>query len=84
MNADKTLDGLFGTNTTEAITIGIQNGMLYEIEGAVKEFSRRFNDLLVVFTGGDSFFFENRIKFNNFAEPYLVAFGLNEILEYNV
>ena len=84
LNADKTLDGLFGTNTTEAITIGIQNGMLYEIEGAVKEFSRRFNDLLVVFTGGDSFFFENRIKFNNFAEPYLVAFGLNEILEYNV
>lgn len=84
LNADKTLDGLFGTNTTEAITIGIQNGMLYEIEGAVKEFRRRFNDLLVVFTGGDSFFFENRIKFNNFAEPYLVAFGLNEILEYNV
>ena len=57
--------------------------MLYEIEGTVNEFARRFSDLLVVFTGGDSFFFENRIKFNNFAEPYLVAFGLNEILEYN-
>ena len=84
LQTDKSLDGLFGTNTTEALTIGIQNGMLYEIEGTVKEFARRYNDLLVVFTGGDSIFFENRIKFNNFAEPYLVAFGLNEILEYNV
>ena len=83
LNEDKSLDGLYGTNTTEALIIGIQNGMLYEIEGTVNEFARRFSDLLVVFTGGDSFFFENRIKFNNFAEPYLVAFGLNEILEYN-
>jgi type III pantothenate kinase len=84
LNEDESLDGLFGTNTTEAITLGVQNGMLYEIEGTVKKFSLKFNDLLVVFTGGDSFFFENRINFNNFAEPYLVAFGLNEILEYNV
>ena len=83
LNEDESLDGLFGTNTTEAITLGVQNGMLYEIEGTVKKFSLKFNDLLVVFTGGDSFFFENRINFNNFAEPYLVAFGLNEILEYN-
>ena len=84
LQTDKSLDGLFGINTTEAITLGTQNGMLYEIEGTVKEFSLRFNELLVVFTGVDSFFFENRIKFNNFAEPYLVAFGLNEILEFNV
>lgn len=83
LHEDKSLDGLYGTNTVEALTIGIQNGMLYEIEGTVKEFSYQFDNLLVVFTGGDSFFFENRIKFNNFAEPYLVAFGLNEILEYN-
>lgn len=83
LNEDESLKGLFGTNTTEAITLGVQNGMLYEIKGTVKKFSHQFNDLLVVFTGGDSFFFENRINFNNFAEPYLVAFGLNEILEYN-
>lgn len=83
LQVDKSLDGLYGTNTVEALTIGIQNGMLYEVEGAVKAFSRQFDNLLVVFTGGDSFFFENRINCNNFAEPYLVAFGLNEILEYN-
>jgi len=84
LKADASADGLFGTNTAEAIRAGVQNGMLYEIEATVEEFGRRFSDLLVVFTGGDSFFFEKRIKFNNFAEPFLVAFGLNEILEYNV
>ena len=80
---DKSAEGLFGTNTVEALTLGIQNGITYEVEATVKEFGRQFDDLLVVFTGGDSFFFEKRIKYNNFAEPYLVAFGLNEILEYN-
>ena len=76
-------NSLFGTNTTEAITIGIQNGMLYEIETTIEKFRSKFNSLLVIFTGGDSIFFEDKIKNCNFAEPYLVAFGLNEILEYN-
>lgn len=84
LQVDKSAEGLFGTNTTEALTLGIQNGITYEVEATVKAFDRQFGNLLVVFTGGDSFFFEKIIKNNNFAEPYLVAFGLNEILEYNV
>ena len=84
LQVDESVDGLFGTNTNEALTIGIQNGMLYEVEATVNAFSQQFDNLLVVFTGGDSLFFEKRIKNNNFAEPYLVAIGLNEILEYNV
>jgi len=83
LQVDDSMEGLFGTNTNEAIGLGVQNGILYEVEATVREFSRRFDDLLVVFTGGDSFFFEKRINFSNFAEPYLVAFGLNEILEFN-
>lgn len=84
LQVDKSAKGLFGTNTTEALTLGIQNGITYEVEATVKAFDSQFDNLLVIFTGGDSFFFEKRIKNNNFAEPYLVAFGLNEILEYNV
>ncbi|MBO7571508.1 MAG: type III pantothenate kinase [Bacteroidales bacterium] len=83
LKVDNSMEGLFGTNTNEAIGLGVQNGILYEVEATIREFAHRFDDLLVVFTGGDSFFFENRIKFSNFAEPYLVAIGLNEILEYN-
>lgn len=83
LQMDNSMEGLFGKNTKEAIGLGVQNGILYEVESTVREFARHFEDLLVVFTGGDSFFFENRINFSNFAEPYLVAFGLNEILEFN-
>ncbi|MBR5983034.1 MAG: type III pantothenate kinase [Bacteroidales bacterium] len=83
LQVDNSLEGLFGTNTQEAIGLGVQNGFLYEVEATIREFARHFDDLLVVFTGGDSFFFEKRINFSNFAEPYLVAFGLNEILEFN-
>ncbi len=81
---DKSLDSLYGSNTTEALTIGVQNGMIYEVEGFIKAFSEKFDNLLVVFTGGDSFFFDIKINFCTFAEPNLVALGLNEILEYNV
>ena len=83
LQVDNSMEGLFGTNTKEAIDLGVQNGILYEVEATIRAFASRFDDLLVVFTGGDSFFFENRINFSNFAEPYLVAFGLNEILEFN-
>ena len=83
LQMDNSMEGLFGTNTKEAIGLGVQNGILYEVEATIREFAKHFDDLLVVFTGGDSFFFENRINFYNFAEPYLVAFGLNEILEFN-
>ncbi len=83
LQVDNSMEGLFGTNTKEAIGLGVQNGLLYEVEATIRAFASRFDGLIVVFTGGDSFFFENRINFSNFAEPYLVAFGLNEILEFN-
>ncbi|MBO7481605.1 MAG: type III pantothenate kinase [Bacteroidales bacterium] len=83
LQVDNSINGLFGTSTNEAIALGVQNGLLYEVNATIRQFADRFDDLLVVFTGGDSFFFENRINFSNFAEPYLVAFGLNEILEFN-
>lgn len=84
LQVDKSADGLFGTTTAEAMTLGVQNGIVHEVEGTIRAFGDRFENLLVVFTGGDSFFFENRIRFSSFAEPNLVAIGLNEILEYNV
>ncbi len=83
LQVEKSAEGLYGTTTAEAMTLGVQNGIVHEVEGSIRDFSDRFENLLVVFTGGDSFFFENRISFNSFAEPNLVAIGLNEILEYN-
>jgi len=75
---------LTGDSTANAIIRGVQNGIIFEIEGYIRAFSSKFDDLQVVLTGGESFFFENRLKNNIFAEPNLVLIGLNRILEYNV
>lgn len=75
---------IIGNSTESAIISGVQNGIIFEIQGYINTFESKYNDLQVVLTGGESFFFENRLKNNIFAEPNLVLIGLNRILEYNV
>jgi type III pantothenate kinase len=74
---------LFSDNTDKAIVSGVQKGIIYEINGYISEFQNKFADLKIILTGGDSFFFENKLKFHTFAEPELIFYGLNRILEYN-
>jgi pantothenate kinase type III len=43
----------------------------------------KFDELMVVITGGDHQFLHNKLKINIFAVPDLVLLGLNEIFDYN-
>ncbi len=74
---------LIGKSTKEAILAGVQNGIFFEINGYIDSYRRKYNNLKIIFTGGDNFFFEKKIKINTFADPNLVLKGLNRILEYN-
>ncbi len=76
-------ENILGQNTKDSIHSGVQNGILYEIEGCINRFSEKYTNLKVTFTGGDTFFFERRLKKQIFAEPNLVLIGLNIILKYN-
>ncbi len=73
----------FGNDTENSIRSGVQNGIMYEVEGHIKRFSEKYPDLKVTFTGGNTFFFERRLKKQIVAEPNLVLIGLNIILKYN-
>ena len=83
LSADKETNNLFGRSTRTAIINGVQNGILYEIKEYILRFRKKYPDLKIIFTGGDTFFFENRIKNKIFADPNLVLKGLNIILNYN-
>ncbi|MCB0661906.1 MAG: type III pantothenate kinase [Saprospiraceae bacterium] len=72
-----------GKSTLEALTNGAVWGTFNEIEGYIDWGNAQFEDLLVVFTGGDSNFFVNNIKREIFADPDLVLVGLNKILNFN-
>jgi len=72
-----------GTTTEEAITSGVQNGIINEVEGYISNYSKKYKDLEIIFTGGDTFFFEERLTEKILSDPDIVSKGLNIILEYN-
>jgi len=73
-----------GKTTDEAIISGVINGLVYEIEGYISTISKRYENLQVVLTGGDSNSFDKRLKNSIFVVSHLNLLGLNRILDYNV
>ncbi len=75
---------LFGKTTVEAITSGVQQGILMEVDGTINLFRQSFPDLKVLFTGGDAKYFDTKLKNAIFVVSNLVMIGLNRILFHNV
>jgi type III pantothenate kinase len=73
-----------GVTTNQAIESGVQNGVIYEIEGYLTSLKKEFKNLKTILTGGDAEFLANKFKNIIFVESNLVLIGLNRILEYNV
>lgn len=71
-------------NTKDAIIAGVQLGLLFEIEKYIENLNKLNRNFLPILTGGDAEYFEKKIKYPIFAQPNLVAIGLNEILNFNI
>ena len=74
---------LVGDSTESAITSGVINGMICEIDGIIDRYKTDYSDLQIILTGGDAKFFDKELKNSIFAAPDLVLTGLNELLNYN-
>ena len=70
----------FGTNTVQALESGVILGMIFEVEGYINKYPGH----KVVFTGGDSFYFAEKLKSPIFVIPNLVLVGLALIADYYV
>lgn len=73
-----------GSDTETAIRAGVQQGILYELEGTIAAQKELYPDLKVVGTGGDLALFANALKTPIFADPFLVLRGLHEIQLHNL
>jgi len=73
-----------GTTTFGSLSSGVMNGMCYEIDGFIAAYRARFENLIVLLTGGDAVCLQKLIKNTIFAAPNLVLKGLNEIIKFNV
>ena len=74
---------LMGTDTETAIRAGVIQGVLFEMEGYIRELKVIYPDLLVFLTGGDAFLLAERLKTPIFVDKNIVLKGLNRILYYN-
>lgn len=74
---------LISDNTTSAITSGVVNGLIFEIDEYINRYRENYEGLKIILTGGDCQYFEKKLKNTIFVEPNLVLQGLNTILNYN-
>jgi len=72
-----------GNSTETSIHSGVINGTCKEIDGVIKQYNSRFEDLTVILTGGDAQFLSKRLKNTIFAHSNFLLEGLNYLLEYN-
>ncbi len=82
---DESFNESFGSDTTESIRSGVQNGVIFEAIGFISNYQSAYSNLKILLCGGDTRFFDSRLKNTIFApaittEPHLVLIGLNEII----
>lgn len=74
---------VLGDTTEAAIVSGVQQGMILEIDGFIDMMKLIYHEPEVILTGGDSKFFDKKLKNSIFVNQNLVLIGLNEILNFN-
>ncbi len=77
-------EALLGDNTEAAIRAGIQWGIIFELDEYINRQKIRYPDLKVIITGGDSLFFDKKLKNSIFVDLNLNLQGLHRILHHNV
>ncbi|MDT3402948.1 type III pantothenate kinase [Mucilaginibacter terrae] len=86
VNADAGFSNYYGNDTVTAMRSGVQNGILYEVEGFIQNYNKQAQSLNIILTGGDSEFLHTMLKNSIFAgyiktEPQLVLEGLNAAIQ---
>ena len=72
-----------GKTTAESMRLGVLQGVFHEISGYIYQLEEEIEDLHVILTGGDTSYFETKIKAPIFVRPEIILTGLNRILLYN-
>ena len=73
-----------GFDTETAITAGVQQGIIFEIDGYIDYYNSSYEKTKVVITGGDAEIIKSNLKNTVNWEPDLILIGLNSIIKHNV
>lgn len=75
---------LLGKSTNGALVSGVQQGIVFEIQGYIENLEKQYPGIVVIITGGDARFFDNILKKTIFVVSDLTLIGLNYIMRYNI
>ncbi|MDA8596258.1 type III pantothenate kinase [Flavobacteriaceae bacterium] len=78
------VDKLIGSTTEECMNIGVEKGVVFEIDAMIKAYELEFDKLNIVLTGGDTFHLAGQLKNSIFANPNFILEGLECIMTYNL
>lgn len=73
---------IIGNSTKNAIHSGVINGVIFEIEGFISQYSLKNQDLTIILTGGDADFLAKRLKNTIFANSNFLLESLNLLSLY--
>ncbi len=73
---------LIGSSTQKSIHSGVINGVVFEIEGFINEYRKKYPQFIIILTGGDSDFLAKRFKNTIFANSNFLLESLNQIYLY--
>jgi len=71
-----------GNSTENAIQSGVINGISFEIDGFISHYTKDFEDLTIILTGGDADFLAKRLKNTIFANSNFLLESLNLLSLY--
>lgn len=75
-------DYFIGETTAESIHSGVINGVIFEIEGYINSLKGKFDNFIIILTGGDADFLAKRLKSTIFANRNFLLESLNDLYQY--
>lgn len=76
-------ENFIGDSTNSSMHSGAVYGVISELSGTINRYKKKYPDLTVVLTGGDTDFLRDSIKLGIFANSNFLLEGLHFILQHN-
>jgi type III pantothenate kinase len=76
-------ENVLGDSTEQAIHSGVVSGVLFEIDGVIADYQSKYENFIIILTGGDADFLAKRLKNTIFANPNFLLESLNQLFQYN-
>ena len=74
---------LIGTDTKSSMELGVELGIIAEIEAQIAVFAHEYGNFTIILTGGDAKFLNKKIKNTIFVASDLTHVGLYHLLMFN-